>query len=66
MQFFRNEQEKLDFMAELEMIGESEFREEIELLEAKITKQNVELDRLKAMMKVLMLKNGVIYKEVSP
>jgi len=46
-------------MAELEMVDEDEFRGEIDQLEAKIAKQDVEIDRLKVVVKVLMLKNGV-------
>jgi len=35
-------------------------------MQAEIDKNKVEIDRLKAVVKVLMAKNGIIMKEVSP
>jgi len=40
-----------------------QFREEIDALEAKVETLEKDNVRLKAIVKVLMLKNGVIYKE---
>jgi len=65
-QFFKTEREKLDFMAELEMVDEDEFREEIDQLEAKNAKQDIEIDGLRRQVNILLELNGKrpIKKEV--
>ena len=48
-----------------EVLNYEQYEEEQEELNAKIEKQNVEITRLKAVVKQLMLKNGIIYKEAT-
>jgi len=49
-----------------EVLSYEQYEEEQKQLNAKLEKQNVEITRLKNIVKVLMLKNGVIYKEATP
>jgi len=48
-----------------EVLSYEQYEEEQKQLNAKLEKSNVEIDRLRRIVKVLMLKNGIIYKEAT-